>query len=132
MKIPIMVLDTPNKNGRIYPREVMKRELRKYRKVFIKENRALIVSKQPESTTVNIQDVIGVVNKATIRRNKVVVEVEFLKQIPNAAVIEAGIKEGKLFLRTSGVGSMIKQKDGTYKVSDDYELIGCFVTDKPS
>ena len=58
MKIPIVTLDKPNKNNRIYPREVMKREMRKYRKTFVKEDRALIVGKQPEDSCINLKDVI--------------------------------------------------------------------------
>jgi len=122
-----MTLDTPNKNGRIYPREVMKRELKKYRKVFIQENRALIVNKQPESTVVNLKDVVAVVKKATVQKNKVVVEVEFFSDLYKQLV-----KDGKLSLRTSGIGSLIKQKDGSYKIGDDYELICCFLTDDPA
>jgi GTPase involved in cell partitioning and DNA repair len=127
MKSEILTLDTPNKNGRIYPREVMKRELKKYRKVFIQENRALVVNKQPESSTVNLPDVIAVVKKATIKKNKVIVEVEFFSDFYRQLV-----KDGKLSLRTSGLGTLIKQKDGTYKIGDDYELICCFLTDDPA
>jgi hypothetical protein len=132
MKIPIVTLDKPNKNNRIYPREVMKREMRKYRKTFVKEDRALIVGKQPEDSCINLKDVIGVVKKIGIKRDKVFVEAEFLPQMPNAAAIEQGIKDGKLFLRTSGIGSFRKDKDGHLVVQDDYELISTFVTDNPA
>lgn len=127
MKLEILTLDKPNKNNRIYPREVMKREMERYRKVFIRENRALIVNKIPESSTVNLKDVVAVVKQARIKRNKVVVEVEFFSDLYKQLV-----ESGALSLRTSGVGTLIKQKDGTYKVGNDYELICCFITDKPA
>ena len=128
MKIPILTLDKPNKNGRIYPREVMKRELKRYRKTQVKERRAFVFNKlPPTSTSVNLKDVIGLVKAIHINKNKVIVEVEFHSDFYRQLV-----EEGKLSLRTSGMGTLIKQKDGTYKISNDYELICCFLTDDPA
>ncbi len=127
MKHPILTVDKPNKNNRIYPREIIKRELKKYRKVFIKENRALVVNKQPETSSINLQDVIGVVEKINIKDDKVFVRVEFFSDFYRQLV-----EDGKLFLRTSGMATLTKQPDGTYMVGDDYEMICCFLTDNPA
>lgn len=127
MKATIITLDKPNKNGRIYPREVIKRELKKYRETYVKERRAFIVNKLPPTSSVNLTDVIGVVEEIHIKNDKVIVKIKFFSDLYRQLV-----EEGKLSLRTSGIGTLTKQPDGTYIVGDDYELISCFVTNEPA
>ncbi len=132
MKIPILTLDVPNKNGHIYPRTIFEKVLKKYIDEQIAPKRAMIVSKIPEDTTVNLHDVIGVVKDIRIEENQVVVEAQFIPELKEALIAEEGINSGKLHLRTSGVGSIHKQTDGTYTIGDDYELLSCFITDIPA
>lgn len=132
MKLQIFTLDKPNKNKRIYPRSVIEREVKKYRKTFIKENRAIVVRKQPRSSTLNLMDAIGVIKKITIQKDKVFVEMDMLHQMHGAAEIEKGLREGKLGLSTIGVGTFTITKRGITKIHDDYEFIGCFVTNDPA
>jgi hypothetical protein len=57
---------------------------------------------------------------------------ELLGGIKDTNILEEGLKSGKLHLRTSGIGTITKQDNGTYKIEDDYELISCFITDVPA
>lgn len=132
MKIPIVILDKPNKNNRIYPRDVMEKAIAKYKKDFVDENRALVQKKQPGNSMVSLLDCVGVVKEITIEGDKVVVDVEFLPNVKDGNVIEEGLKSGKLHLRTHGMGTIHKQDDGTYKIGEDYEFISCFATDDPA
>ena len=132
MKIPVLTLDTPNANNRIYPTEVIEKALEKYRKEFINENRAMVVKQLPENSTLDLRDVIGVVKDATIENGKIMLDVEFLPQLKGAIAAEIGIRDGKFALRTSGVGTLKTNANGNNVIQDDYEIISCFVTDQPA
>ena len=49
--------EAKNQNGRIYPREVLIREAKKYTKEFIKQRRAMGELDHPESSVVNLANV---------------------------------------------------------------------------
>ena len=49
--------EAKNQNGRVYPKEVLMREAKKYTESFIKEQRALGELDHPESSVVNLQNV---------------------------------------------------------------------------
>ena len=132
MKIPILILDTPTKNNRIYTKAIMEKAIEKYRQDFITEQRSFVVKTIPEDETVNLLNAVGIIKEISIEDNKVVVDVEFLPALPDAPIIEEALKTGKLHLRSSGIGSMHQQPDGTYKINDDYEFICCFVTNNPA
>lgn len=132
MRVPILTLDLPNKNNRIYPKEVMEKAMEKYRQDFIKEGRALVTKRQPECSTVSIKDAIGVVKDMKVEEGKVVVDIEFLPGMADALAAEVGMSKGVLHLRTSGIGTMKLNEQGQNVVQDDYELIQCFVTDDPA
>lgn len=123
-----MTIDKPNKNGRIYPRQLMEKEIERLKKE-ISENRCFITKRQPETTTHLINDIVGLIKDIQIEDDKVVIEAEFF---PDNKFIETGIKSGDLSMRTSGVGTIHKQEDDTYIIDDDYKLIGCFITTDPA
>jgi len=132
MKVPVLTIDKPNKNGRIYPRHVVEKELAKYHKNFIAERRAIVSRKIPETAMFNLMDAMGIVTDMTIEGDTVFAEVSFFASDFTRTVAEKLIREGTYHLRTSGMGTLTKQEDGTYLVNDDWELIGCFMTDKPA
>ena len=47
MKIPVLSLDKPNKNGRIYPRDVIEKALQKYRDEYVSKSRAMVTRNIP-------------------------------------------------------------------------------------
>ena len=50
-----MQADIKNRNGRIYPMEVLEKEVRRYNKEQIKENRAFGELGHPEGPTINLE-----------------------------------------------------------------------------
>lgn len=132
MKIPIVTLDKPNKNNRIYPRAVMEKVLAKYKKEFIDERRAMIVKRQPEQAITNLMDVVGIIKEISYEGDTVMAEIEFFPNVPDGLSSEAGVKSGFLSLRTGGLGTLIKKEDGTYVIGEDYELTHFFLTDEPA
>ena len=53
-----MQADIKNRNGRVYPMEILNNEVTKYNKNFIKENRAFGELGHPDGPTVNLERVI--------------------------------------------------------------------------
>ena len=49
--------EAKNQNGRVYPREILEREAKKYTKEFIGQRRAMGELDHPESSVVNLQNV---------------------------------------------------------------------------
>ena len=49
--------ETVNRNKRQYPREILEREVRRYRKDYVKENRAFGELGHPEGPTINLERV---------------------------------------------------------------------------
>ena len=49
--------ESKNQNGRVYPREVLVREAKKYSSTYIKERRAMGELDHPDSSVVNLQNV---------------------------------------------------------------------------
>ncbi len=132
MKVPILTLDTPNKNNRVYPRAVMEAAFAKYKKEFIDERRAMVVKRQPEQAITNLLDVVGVIKEISFEGDTVMADIEFLPTVPEGLSCETGVKLGKLHLRTGGMGSMKVNENGQNVVQDDYELTHCFLTDDPA
>lgn len=132
MKVPILTLDTPNKNNRIYPRAVMEAAFTKYKKEFIDERRAMVVKKQPEQAITDLRDVVGVIKEIIFEGDQVIADIEFLPNVPEGLSCEAGVKLGKLHLRTGGLGSMKVNEQGQNVIQSDYELTHCFLTDDPA
>src|SRR3990167_3890202 len=77
MKGILQKADTLNQNGRIYPMNVLEREVRNYQK-FIIENRALGELDHPDSSVVNLKNVSHLVREAYIESGTVYGSVEIL------------------------------------------------------
>ena len=128
MKIPLLTLDKPNKNNRIYPTAVMEKAIAKYKEEFIDMNRSVVTNKIPDSDTVNLADTVGLVTEIKTEGDTVFANVVFFPKMNGALIAEAGLQSGKLSLRSHGLGTLTKQADGTYLVGEDYEIISCFLT----
>ena len=70
--------EAKNQNGRIYPREILEREIKKYAEGPIKERRALGELDHPESSVINLQNVSHNVTKVKMVGDDVYGEVEIL------------------------------------------------------
>ena len=132
MKVKILEFDKPNLNNRIYPREVMEKAIKKYEEEYIKNNRAFIFSNIPtEIDNDDLRHIIGRVNSIKTENDKVVVEIEKLN-VNNADEFWPLIEQGKMSVRTSGIGTITKQSDGTWIIGSDYQLTTMFLTTEPA
>lgn len=130
MKGILQKADTLNQNGRIYPIEVLEREVRNYQK-FIVERRALGELDHPDTSVVNLKNASHLVLSATIESGVVYGEVEILNT-PSGLILQSLVESGvKLGISSRGVGST-KKKGDYHVVQDDFQLICWDYVSEPS
>ena len=130
MKGILQKADTLNQNGRIYPLDVLQREVRNYQK-FIVENRALGELDHPDSSVVNLKNVSHIIKEAYLEGGVVYGMVELL-DTPSGKILQSLVESGvKLGISSRGVGSTKKQGD-YFVVQDDFQLICWDYVSEPS
>ena len=127
-----------NQNGRIYPKEILVREAKKYNDSFITERRAMGELDHPESSVVNLQNVSHNIKKMWWENDDLVGEVEVLPT-PSGNILKELFRSGiKLGISSRGMGSVeaIKEDEETGKqtvaVQPDFELIAFDFVSNPS
>ena len=123
--------EAKNQNGRVYPREILVREAKKYTSEFIKERRAMGELDHPDSSVVNLQNVSHNVLEMHWSGNDLVGTVEVLST-PAGNILKELFKGGiKLGISSRGLGS-IKQESAGDEVQGDFELIAFDFVSNPS
>ena len=117
--------EAKNQNGRIYPREILEREIKKYAEGPIKERSALGELDHPESSVINLQNVSHNVTKVKMVGDDVYGEVEILST-PAGNILKELFRNGiTVGISSRGMGSVQESGNGTVEVQDDFELL-CF------
>ncbi len=123
--------ESQNQNGRVYPKEILVREAKKYTSEFIKERRAMGELDHPDSSVVNLQNVSHNVLEMHWQNNDLVGTVEVLST-PAGNILRELFKSGiKLGISSRGLGS-IKQEAKGDEVQQDFELIAFDFVSNPS
>ena len=125
-----------NQNGRVYPKDTLVREAKKYAEIQIKERRALGELDHPDSSVVNLNNVSHNVLDMNWKGDDLVGTVEVLGT-PSGNILKELFKSGiKLGISSRGLGSVeeIHEADGenTVQVQPDFELIAFDFVSNPS
>ena len=128
--------EAKNQNGRIYPRNVLMREAKKYADTFINEKRALGELDHPDSSVVNLNNVSHNILGMDWQGNDLVGKVEVLGT-PSGNILKELFKSGiRLGISSRGLGSvkevMRENGDNTLEVQPDFELIAFDFVSNPS
>jgi|TARA_B100001964_G_scaffold244222_1_gene324826 hypothetical protein len=125
--------NSKNQNGRIYPKEVLIREAKKYTKEFIKQSRALGELDHPESSVVNLRNTSHNVKEMWWEGDNLLGKVEVLST-PTGNILKELFKARiKLGISSRGLGSVESAKDDdTQEVQKDFELIAFDFVSNPS
>ena len=118
--------EAKNQNGRIYPREVLEREIENYINGPVKERRALGELDHPESSVINLQNASHNITKVYWNGDEVMGEVEILST-PSGNILKELFRNGiTVGISSRGMGSVKdNMSEGTVEVQDDFELL-CF------
>ena len=134
--------EAKNQNGRIYPKDTLVREAKKYTDTFIKQHRALGELDHPESSVVNLQNASHNITEMGWSGDNLIGTVEVLGT-PAGNILRELFKAGiKLGISSRGLGSVetvAESEDdiGTdempaQEVQPDFELIAFDFVSNPS
>jgi len=113
-----------NGNGRVYPENVLMREVKTYQKL-VKERRALGELDHPEDSVINLKNASHMVTNIWLDGPKVMGSVKVL-DTPSGGILRGLVESGcQLGISSRGLGSVRENMDGSVMVEDDFQLI-CF------
>lgn len=116
-----MQSEIKNRNGRIYPKEVMKKEVNRYVKEFVEKDRAFGELGHPDGPTINLDKVSHMITKLEEDGDNYVGRAKILST-PNGMIVKNLIDDGaKLGVSSRGLGSLESKGSAQY-VKDDFQL----------
>ena len=116
-----MQADIKNRNGRVYPMEVLNKEVRRYNKEYINEKRAFGELGHPDGPTVNLERASHMITKLYTDGKNFIGEAKIMST-PMGEIVKTLMDEGaKLGVSSRGMGSL-DQKNGANYVRDDFYL----------
>ena len=116
-----MQADVKNRNGRVYPMEVLQKEVNRYNKEYIREKRAFGELGHPDGPTVNLERASHMITALYPDGKNFIGEAKILKT-PMGEIVKSLMDEGaKLGVSSRGMGSL-DQKNGANYVRNDFYL----------
>ena len=116
--------EVKNKNGRIYPKEVMQKEVKRYTKEYIEQNRAYGELGHPEGPTINLERTSHLITDLYEDGNNFVGKAKILST-PMGNIVKNLLDDGaRLGVSSRGMGSLkaSNAKGGVQMVQSDFQL----------
>jgi hypothetical protein len=116
-----MQSEIKNRNGRVYPKDIMEKEVGRYRKEFIEKDRAFGELGHPEGPTINLDRVSHLITSLEEDGDNYIGRAKILST-PNGQIVRSLISDGaKLGVSSRGLGSLESKGDAQY-VKGDFQL----------
>ena len=113
--------DIKNRNGRVYGKDILMKEVTRYNAEFINKKRAFGELGHPDGPTVNLERVSHMITKLAPEGANFVGEAKIMNT-PYGKIVKGLIDEGaQLGVSSRGMGSII-QRNGANYVKDDFYL----------
>jgi len=126
-----MQSEQKNRNGRIYPKQIMEKAVNKYVKEQVKTKRAVGELNHPDGPTVNLDKVSHLIESLDWDGNDVVGKARIL-ETPMGNIVKGLLDGGvQLGVSTRGMGSL-EQRNGVMYVKDDFMLNTVDIVQDPS
>ena len=111
-----------NRNGRMYPVDILENEVRRYNKTFVSQGRALGELGHPEGPTVNLDRVSHKITSLVREGNNFRGKAQLLNT-PMGKIASSLLDEGVMLgVSSRGVGSLREDRDGCKVVGEDFML----------
>lgn len=118
----IMQSDIKNRNGRVYPKETLMREMNRYNENYVKAKRAYGELGHPAGPTINLDRVSHMFTELREDGSNVVGRAKIM-DTPMGKIVKNLIDEGaNLGISSRGMGSLKQNKDGIMEVQGDFML----------
>ena len=122
IKGPFLQTEQKNRNGRVYRRSVMEREVKRYTDEHILKGRALGELGHPDGPTINLDRVSHKIVSLEQKGNDFIGKAQILST-PMGKIAESLLKEGVcLGVSSRGIGSLRPTKEGYQEVGEDFML----------
>ena len=121
-----------NQNGRIYEKDLLMREVKKYMTEFVKNGNAFGELDHPESAVVSLKNASHVVKDLYWNGDDLMGKVELLNT-PAGNIVKEIIKAGHTIgISSRGTGSVQQTNEGYLEVQSDFELVCWDFVSNPS
>jgi hypothetical protein len=118
---PFMMAEVKNKNGRVYPKEILMREIQRYNEGYVGKNRAFGELGHPDGPGINLERVSHMITELKEDGNNVVGKAKII-DTPYGKIVQNLIENGaQLGVSSRGMGSL-EEKGGVKYVKDDFYL----------
>ena len=116
-----MQAETKNRNGRVYPLDVLQKEVARYNKELVESKRAFGELGHPEGPTVNLDRVSHMIEELVPEGKDIIGKAKIL-DTPNGKIVKELLNAGaKLGVSSRGMGTLEKRGQTNY-VKDDFYL----------
>ena len=115
--------EAKNQNGRVYPKQVLMREVDKYMKGPIAENRALGELDHPESSVINLKNACHNITELWWDGDDLMGRIEVLPTPSGNILKELFLNNITVGISSRGMGSVQPLGENTVEVQDDFELL---------
>lgn len=117
---PFLQGEIKNRNGRIYPMDVLSREVTRYTENFINKHRSFGELNHPTTPTINLDKVSHIITELKADGNNFIGRAKVLNETPNGKIVQALMDEKcVLGVSSRGLGALV-EKNGAKMVSDFY------------
>jgi hypothetical protein len=124
--------DIKNRNGRIYPSQILEKEMNRYNNDFIQTKRALGELGHPDGPQINGDRVSHLITEMKRDGSNFIGKAKILGT-PMGEIVKTFIDEGvKVGVSTRGLGSVKPTKEGIMEVQNDFHLSTVDVVTDPS
>ena len=127
-----MQAEIKNRNGRVYPFEVLSKEVERYNKEFIEQNRAYGELGHPDGPTVNLDKVSHMVTSLKPDGKNFIGEAKVMSTPMGEIVKNIMDDGGKLAVSSRGMGSLTKKNGANYVNNDFYLATAADIVADPS
>ena len=114
--------DIKNRNGRVYPKEILQKEVSRYNREFINKRRAFGELGHPDGPVVNLERVSHMITDLHPDGHNFVGEAKVM-DTPYGKIVKNLINEGaQLGVSSRGMGSLVRGRGGVNEVGRDFYL----------
>lgn len=124
--VVIQRANAKNRNGRVYPEGVLRKEIEEYNNNMVKQNRALGELDHSDSNVVNLKNVSHNIVNIYWKGDDVMGDIEILDgdEFPAGRIAAGLLRRGiPVGISSRGMGSVQESHDGTVVVNDDFKLL---------
>ena len=127
-----MQADIKNRNGRVYPMDVLDKEVKRYNEEYVDKKRAFGELGHPEGPTVNLDKVSHMITKLEPNGKNIIGEAKIM-DTPNGRIVKTLMDEGAtLGVSSRGMGSLEPKNGANYVKKDFYLATAADIVADPS